>query len=134
MRHNFKIGDKVFDYRHGWMVVEALSEQEDHKVEVITEKRCKDRHKTYFYYYEETLKTLSFTEYTLDGYSNERPVQEFEIGSRGYFWDDLQFNSCLYSVLEKINDNDNDYKFKSTKNGSYNHFSLTPPRLNQENE
>ncbi len=77
----FKVGDKVFDYQFGWGEVVEISET-DHPIRVIYDsiglgyfysKDGKFRHKCIF-------PTLSFTEYTLNGFSQERPEQLPEKG------------------------------------------------------
>lgn len=119
MKHNFKVGDKVFEYTQGWMKV---IDEDDRKVVL------KDSEGMSHYYYSKDIKVLSFTEYTLDGYSKERPVEEFKIGSVGYFWDYDDFSGCIYSKLINICHN-SDYKYESISENRYKYFSLTPPEI-----
>jgi hypothetical protein len=129
-KHNFKIGDNVFDYRHGWMIIDALNHEDDDLIEVITKIKKKDFHSQYFYYYEETLKTLSFTEYTLEGITQERLNEEFKVGDIGYFFHDYNRKTCAFGKLTAITHN-NRYQISSyNSHGSYQNFSLTPPDLN----
>jgi hypothetical protein len=74
MKTIFQLGDKVFDYQFGWGEVVEISET-DHPIRVIYDsiglgyfysKDGKFRDKCIF-------PTLSFTEYTLKGFSQERP-------------------------------------------------------------
>lgn len=124
MKHNFKVGDKVFDYRYGWMIIISSENKnnensKDHVCTIINNSN------KYIHYYNEDIKALSFTEYTLDGYSNEIPIEEFKIG---YFWDDDDFSACIYSKLIKIHPN-SDYKYESLSENRYEKFSLTPPEI-----
>lgn len=78
MEKIFKIGDRVFDIRYGWGLVNYCNyEIEDWPIEVVFDGidgltdeytfdgRCYITHP----------KTLSFTEYTLEGFSQERPEE-----------------------------------------------------------
>lgn len=69
MKTIFKKGDKVFDIRYGWGEVTHL-DREDVRVEFSRD---------YNWYNELDFKLLSFTEYTLEGFSQERPC-EFKDG------------------------------------------------------
>ena len=69
MKEIFKVGDRVFHYTYGWG--EVTSHEED---KIITVKFSDD-----------TItfidgKLLSFTEYTLQGFSQERPIELPEVG------------------------------------------------------
>lgn len=62
----FKAGDKVFDYTYGWGVVD---ETNDINARVKFDRSGNNT----VLYWGIFLKTLSFTEYTLEGFSQERP-------------------------------------------------------------
>jgi histidinol-phosphate/aromatic aminotransferase/cobyric acid decarboxylase-like protein len=74
MKTIFKVGDKVFDYQFGWGEVVAISGT-DHPIRVIYD----SIESGYFYSKDGEFRdkcinpTLSFTEYTLKGFSQERP-------------------------------------------------------------
>jgi hypothetical protein len=73
----FKVGDKVFDYTCGWGEVNRV----DFNVEsfwpvgVIFESENTEAYTFDGRYYSTQAKTLSFTEYTLKGFSQERPEE-----------------------------------------------------------
>ena len=65
----FKVGDKVFDFKYGWGFVY------DARCPIIV------RFSEYTVSYaKKDLKTLSFTEYTLQGFTQERPILFPEVG------------------------------------------------------
>jgi len=77
----FKVGDKVFHLQHGWGKVTNIDTKQDYPITVIfndinsycfTEKGCMNAW--------DNLPTLSFTEYTLQGFSQERPIELPEVG------------------------------------------------------
>ncbi|GIM52013.1 hypothetical protein CAPN004_10430 [Capnocytophaga cynodegmi] len=74
----FKKGDRVFDIRFGWGKV---IKEEKGKIEVdFPRKQC------CAFYNKSNIATLSFTEYTLQGHSQERPINyEDYIGKWGKF-------------------------------------------------
>ena len=103
----FKKGDKVFDYLFGWgNVVEVRDDNNRFPLRVQFKKGIAG----YTFdgrFYEDSPQTLSFTEYTLNGFSQERPVELPEIGEEimvsedGYNWYLLAFSEfrkgCVYS-------------------------------------
>ena len=69
MKEIFKVEDKVFDFKYGWGFVH------DARCPIIV------RFSEYTVSYaKKDLKTLSFTEYTLQGFSQERPIELPEVG------------------------------------------------------
>jgi hypothetical protein len=79
MKTVFKVGDKVFDIKYGWGVVNRIDDGECHPVHVSF------FIKTESYKYDGSIieyasPSLSFTEYTLQGFSQERPVALPEVG------------------------------------------------------
>lgn len=67
MENIFKQGDRVFDIRYGWGVVEEVITA----VVVKFDSCVMDRN----HYWGRLLGVLSFTEYTLEGFSQERPEE-----------------------------------------------------------
>jgi len=76
MEQIFKKGDRVFDIEYGWGIVDEIQKWDNSSVHVIFDSNVK---KTYMYgglYSSEggyPRKVLSFTEYKLEGFSQERP-------------------------------------------------------------
>jgi hypothetical protein len=79
MKTVFRVGDKVFDIHYGWGVVDKICDTWDYPVYV---KFLKDiiSYTLYGEVYSNMAPTLSFTEYTLQGFSQERPVVLPEVG------------------------------------------------------
>jgi hypothetical protein len=71
MKEIFKVEDKVFDFKYGWGFVYDASCPIIVRFSEYTASYAK-----------KDLKTLSFTEYTLQGFSQERPIELPEVGDR----------------------------------------------------
>ena len=125
----FKIGDRVFDIKHGWGTVALrLKESEDPYY----------RWRVDFTYHRESYtdegksnisdayRSLSFTEYDLinGGFSQERPINYNDyIGKWGKFWNDDFEDFEDYYVISKLKEykSGDTYKFKIL-GGVYNTF------------
>ncbi len=74
----FKVGDRVFDYMWGWGTIRRMNFSELMEVEFDSERfitfLCDGR------FSDCCAVTLSFTEYTLQGFSQERPIVLPEVG------------------------------------------------------
>lgn len=62
----FQKGDRVFDIRYGWGTVTLFDGH--HDVSVRFDNDTND-----YYFHGRSVGTISFTEYTLEGFSSERP-------------------------------------------------------------
>ena len=82
----FKVGDKVYHVDYGWGIIDHIEDNiednfnDKHPIQVTFEEDTK-----YFtidgrYYDYSKNKSLSFTEYTLQGFSQERPIELPEVG------------------------------------------------------
>jgi len=76
-RYIFKGGDKVYNHIQGWLTISYLVE--DKYCYALNEKK----QMIYF-----NCNELSFTEYILKGFSQERPIELPEIGEMCLFSDD----------------------------------------------
>lgn len=90
-KQTFEKGDRVFDYLKGWgEIVHTYSdnwEEVDDNYTVCVVKFESSEELEHFTKYLAT-KMLSFTEYTLQGFTQEKPVNYEEyVGKRGKFWD-----------------------------------------------
>ena len=89
----FKVGDRVFDIMYGWGKVENLVKKDNGEIVLVYVKFDNfDESLTYTYDGRFSIKDLhprlSFTEYTLQGFSQKRPVDyKNHIGKWGKFWD-----------------------------------------------
>nr|DAS14844.1 MAG TPA: ATP-dependent DNA helicase [Caudoviricetes sp.] len=91
MKTIFKVGDRVFDIRFGWGTVKEVLDTSCHNYPIIV---FFDNIGNVITYASDgsfgagTPQMLSFTEYTLQGFSQEKPVNyEYYIGKWGRFWD-----------------------------------------------
>jgi hypothetical protein len=81
MKTIFKVGDKVFHLQHGWGEVTIIDTEESYPITV-----CFNNNEMYRFTKEgrvnswEKTPTLSFTEYTLQGFTQERPIVLPEVG------------------------------------------------------
>ena len=97
MKTIFKVGDKVFDILNGWGEVTDDDYAGNYPILV----RFKDLTLSYTndgkYNIFDNIKTLSLTEYTLEGVSQERPVtfekdEAVAVSDNGVFWYDRYYS------------------------------------------
>jgi hypothetical protein len=84
----FKVGDKVFDIRFGWGIVKVIDESDLYAINVYFDGYSDD----YTWDGRAFLglsKVLSFTEYTLEGFTQERPEELPKKGQIVWVRDDL---------------------------------------------
>ena len=101
-KQTFEKGDRVFDYLKGWgAIIHTYSdnwEEVDDNYTVCVVKFDSSEEIIHFTKYLAT-KMLSFTEYTLQGFTQEKPVNYEEyVGKWGKFWNDEK--ECTISKLE----------------------------------
>jgi hypothetical protein len=73
MENVFKITDRVYSFPFGWGYVEDVSDERNYvRILFDSGNSCDFRDKGY--------ETISFTEYTLEGFSQERPEELPKIG------------------------------------------------------
>ena len=89
----FKVGDKVYHFTHGWGIIDVL----DSFVTVsFNDKKIHFNHNT---------QLLSFTEYTLQGFSQERPIELPEVGELCLFydngWEEEDYQCGVFKEYEK---------------------------------
>ena len=87
MKEVFKKGDKVYCVIHGHGVVVDIEENLDFPIRVDFKDESDIGYTTDGRYYAKVNRTLSFTEYTLQGFSQERPIELPEAGELCLFRD-----------------------------------------------
>lgn len=88
----FQKGDRVFDIRYGWGTVTIFDGDHDVAIKFDSETNVR-------YFDGRGLETISFTEYTLNGYTAEKPKPSW-----GNIWEEY-FRSPYGSVMEFFNEN-----------------------------
>ena len=113
----FKVGDRVFHIDFGWGVIDDISNSitDLHPIQVTFE-----RDTEYFtpdgrFFDYSKNKSLSFTEYTLQGFNQERPIELPEVGElclvRDY--DDREWSLRKFYGYEP----DNEYPYRVNTTG-----------------
>jgi hypothetical protein len=111
----FKVGDKVYCLLFGWGVVTKIKTY-DTEYPVIVELFNKEGGKIEKSYTEDgryyasyhTIPTLSFTEYTLNGFSQEHPIELPELGEEimvsddGKVWVIGRFREYYHQFKHKV--------------------------------
>ena len=108
----FKVGDRVYDIRFGWGTVKHIQEDVSSyfPVNVLFDNDKSQNLKFYSYELdgEKYINLLSFTEYTLQGFSQRRPIDYEEcIGKWGKFWN----KDSNDIVIDKLIDYYGDYVY-----------------------
>ena len=122
----FKVGDRVFDIRFGWGTVKHIEKDEDSYFPVNVlfddDKNQNSKFYTAGHSDEKYSNLLSFTEYTLQGFSQERLVNYEEyIGKWGVFWD-RRCNGYYISKLKEIDVNNGFTEFVDSDSGKWDKF------------
>jgi hypothetical protein len=73
MKEVFEVGDRVYDFQYGWGVVI----EDEHNNWGLNVRQDNGRTTVYTGF---KPNTLSFTEYTLQGFSQEKPIELPEVG------------------------------------------------------
>lgn len=112
MERNFEIGDKVFDIRYGWGEVEGFEvELGWENVEIRFDNSLISYTLSGPEDFDNELRLLSFTEYTLNGFTKEKAIDYSKfIGKWGMFWSNKDKDERIISKLEGYDDR----YFKST--------------------
>ena len=105
METTFKVGDRVFDIRFGWGTVKHIQEDVSSyfPVNVLFDNDKSQNLKFYSSEFDEEKYTnlLSFTEYTLQGFSQERPINyEDYIGKWGRFFDKNEIHIAIDKLVD----------------------------------
>ena len=113
MKTIFKVGDRVFDIRFGWGTVKHIEEDENSyfPISVLFDNDKFQNNKLYEVEHNDKTYTnlLSFTEYTLQGFSQRRPIDYEEcIGKWGKFWN----KDTNDIVIDKLIDYYGDYVYE----------------------
>ena len=123
----FKVGDKVFDIRHGWGTVVKIYKTKYHPVFVqfyFDEGNEKSKFnmaysRQGYTYRGDNVPLLSFTEYTLDGFSQKREAELPRIGEEIMVSDDKLYWSLRVFVKYNKTKSKNPIQ---TDGGDYKHF------------
>lgn len=105
MDNIFKKGDRVFCALYGWGAVSQVDKGDTYTNKVDFDNGERDSYTVDGRRLEEVTKTLSFTEYTLDGFSQERPINYDEwVGRWCWFWDGVEGNGYVSKYKQYFND------------------------------
>lgn len=116
-KQTFEKGDRVFDYLKGWgEIVHTYSdnwEEVDDNYTVCVVRFESSEELVHFTKYLAT-KMLSFTEYTLQGFTQEKPVNyEKHVGKWGRFWDSDKDILLIGKLLAYDNTENEGYPFEN---------------------
>ena len=125
----FKKGDKVYDAAYGWGEVRSVDNNDTaYPLKVIFKENAEG------YTSDGSISldfnpSLSFTEYTLEGFSQERPLP-FKIGDVVYL-SDKGCRDIVVTKLKRIFERDK-YAFESSAGFYYSHLALENPLKNPD--
>jgi hypothetical protein len=128
----FKKDDKVFDIRYGWGRVKYIYRIDWEKAGpeiLVCEVEFDKKKAPYIYTKKLASRVLSFTEYTLQGFSQERPINYDEyIGKWGKFWEEGE-NEILISILVNYERNNKEFPFETSNEYFSNFEPLTEEQV-----
>ena len=128
MKTIFKKGDRVFDIRFGWGTVITENIVIDSFNPMVVQFDDEELRNYYTLRGKDITKLLSFTEYTLQGFSQERPINhEKHVGKWGKFWDDNKERFIIGKLLYYSKDGDD--PFESEFNWFENFEPLTEEQI-----
>nr|DAY16264.1 MAG TPA: hypothetical protein [Caudoviricetes sp.] len=132
-KQTFEKGDRVFDYIKGWgEIVHTYSdnwEEVDDNYTVCVVRFDSSEELEHFTKYLAT-KTLSFTEYTLQGFTQEKPMNYEEyVGKWGKFWDSDKDILLIGKLLAYDNTENEGYPFENEFGYYANFESLTEEQI-----
>lgn len=125
MKQIFKQGDRVYNDAFGWCTIDSVNINDNSLCFTSDTKfnGCTQHFFTYTY----AVKIFSFTEYSLQGFSQERPINyEDYIGYWGRFWDN-ENDHKVEGVLEFIDTGD--YSYFCKRIGYYDNFEPYPQEV-----
>ena len=131
-KQTFEKGDRVFHYLKGWgEIVHTYSdnwEEVDDNYTVCVVRFESSEGLVHFTKYLAT-KMLSFTEYTLQGFTQEKPINYDDyIGKWGKFWDDDK-KEFIVSKLLNYDPDFVSYPFESSTDSFQNFELLTEEQI-----
>jgi len=118
----FKVGDKVYCVIYGWGKITEIETEGIYPIEIVFDANVGARYYTSDGRYQQISQpTLSLTEYTLNGFSQERPIELPELGEEimvsddGKIWEIGKFIEYTpqhqYPVEVEIDGDRNDYSY-----------------------
>jgi hypothetical protein len=105
MERIFKEGDRVYCLIYGWgTICDLFDEVHPYPIDVKFDRRSRSSYTDDGRLFEYSIKTLSFTEYTLEGFSQERPEPLPKPGD--VVWvRDTEYDSWMITYFRKFNAN-----------------------------
>lgn len=118
----FKEGDKVYCVVNGHGIVRKIMCDNKYPVCVEFENDAPDQYSSDGRLYDNSTPTLSFTEYTLQGFSQKRPTKKPKIGSLCLFSDNksnFENNIGVVGILKSLQNYDR-YRYEHGSGGFFN--------------
>ena len=116
-KQTFEKGDRVFDIRYGWGIVKYIYTIDWEKAGpdyLVCEVEFNKEEEKCLYTKKSAIQMLSFTEYTLQGFTQEKPVNyEKYIGKWGMFWDSDKDILLIGKLLAYDNTENEGYPFEN---------------------
>ena len=116
MKKNFKESDKVFVYPYGWCILIGI--YIDEYWQIRHNEQAIEVHKD----------LVSFTEYTLQGFTQERPFEPV-IGKMYFFWDDAMLDAHRVCCSFYKGFGSEAYPYLDKGGSKFQHISETNPLL-----
>ena len=113
-KQTFEKGDRVFDIRFGWGTVITENIVIDSFNPMVVQFDDEELRNYYTLRGKDITKLLSFTEYELQGFSQEKPINhEKHVGKWGKFWDSDKDILLIGKLLAYDNTENEGYPFEN---------------------
>lgn len=121
MEQIFREGDKVYNFSLGWLTIKRFEKVVDgvnfYKVEGFIGLVSED--------------ALSFTEYTLQNFSQERPINWNDYVGQFGFFKDREYEEGVLGELTRYSVNGDKYPFSKRGGDVYSYFTPLPQELQE---
>ena len=133
---DIEIGDRVFCIHYGWGTVQSLSGQNNYPIEVYFDNYHNDSYNLDGKLFDYMMPTLSFKEYTLDGFSQERPEELPNKGDVVWVRDNDEAFWIVVHFIKKVDNkyivsNNNPFTYSYTEYDEWNFMTTKNPYTNE---
>ena len=134
---DIEIGDRVFCIHYGWGVVRTISGWMDYPIEVYFDSCHSDSYNLEGRMFDYMIPTLSFTEYKIDGLTQEKPEPLPNKGDVVWVRDHDEAFWIVVHFIKKVDNkyivsNNNPFTYSYTEYDEWNFMTTKNPYKNED--